>query len=272
MADRGLGALALHTWSMEETPLEQALAAAMAGGFDAMELRRKDFTDCFARGMDNDAVLELIRASGAEVCVLGVEYGFLFAEGQESRRLFSVFEDSCRNAVALGCPMLMSAPGQNVGPVPRAIANARAAAEIAAAHGLRLALEFNSQHDVINRLEVLQEIVDGVAHPACGLLLDAYHLERSGRGGRGFAGIDPAQLFHFQYSDVPPRPATQRRPTDRLLPGDGIVRWHEVFGLLDELGYGGFLSYEAPNPVLWALPPEEHAANAVARTRRFLPG
>ena len=88
--------LALHTWTLDTTPLEGALAAARAGGFDAVELRRTDFDRCFERGLSNGAVLELIRAAGMPVSTLGVEYGWLFARGDESRRLYAVFRELLR--------------------------------------------------------------------------------------------------------------------------------------------------------------------------------
>ena len=103
------GRLALHMWTIDTTPLATALDAARAGGFDAVELRRTDFKRCFDTGMSNEQVLSLIRASGIPVGVFGVEYGWLFATGDESKRLFKVFRESCENAVALGCAMLMSA-------------------------------------------------------------------------------------------------------------------------------------------------------------------
>ena len=141
----------------------------------------------------------------------------------------------------------------------------REAAQIAADHGLRLALEVNSQHDVINHIEVAREIIAKAAHPAAGLLIDAYHLQRSGSPGRGFEHVAPEEIFTFQYSDVPAGPPPgQRRPTDRLLPGEGIVQWQAVFELLREKGYGGYLSFEAPNPALWARPPAEVARAAAA--------
>ncbi len=67
--------------------------------------------------MSNAQVLDLIKKSGIPVGVLGVEYGWLFATGDESKRLFKVFRESCENAVALGCDTLMSAPGQVEGPI-----------------------------------------------------------------------------------------------------------------------------------------------------------
>ncbi|MGH7070060.1 MAG: sugar phosphate isomerase/epimerase family protein, partial [Acetobacteraceae bacterium] len=87
----------------------------------------------------------------------------------------------------------------------------------------------------------------------------------------GLRGVQGAELFAFQYSDVPPNPAPGvRRPIDRLPPGDGVLDWSELFGLLREIGYRGYLSYEAPNPVLWARSPYDVAAEGYRKTRTLL--
>ena len=265
------GRLALHMWTIDTTPLATALDAARAGGFDAVELRRTDFKRCFDAGMSNVQVLALIRNSGIPVGVLGVEYGWLFASGDESTRLFKVFRESCENAVALGCPMLMSAPGPVAGPIPDAIKYLRQAGDIAGEYGLRLAIEFNSQHPVLNSLAVLRELLDGAQKKNCGYLIDTYHFARSGAGGRGFEAVPAEQIFCFQYSDLSPNPVTGvARPTDRLPPGKGVVRWREVLGLLAEKGYTGYLSYEAPNPEQWTRSPYDVAREGVELTRGLL--
>ena len=265
------GRLALHMWTIDTTPLATALDAARRGGFDAVELRRTDFKRCYEAGMSNAQVLDLIRKSGIPVGVLGVEYGWLFATGEESKRLFADFRESCRNAAALGCKMLMSAPGQVSGPIADAIKYLREAGDIAAEHGLRLAIEFNSQHDVLNRLDVLHQLIRGAGKPNCGYLIDAYHFARSGAGGRGFEDVPGEQIFCFQYSDLSPNPVTgMRRPTDRLPPGKGTVKWREVLGLLAEKGYTGYLSYEAPNPDQWARSPYDVAREGVELTRKLI--
>jgi len=263
--------LALHTWSLDTTPLAEVLKAARDGGWNAVELRRVDFTRCFEQGMTNAQVLALVRESGMKVAVLGTEYGFLFAKGDEIKRLFGILEETCVNANALGCNMIMAAPGPNSGTIKEAAANYRAAGEVVSKYGLRIALEFNAVHDVINTLEVGREIVALANHPSCGLLLDTYHLERTGAGGRGFEDLAREEIFTFQFSDVPagPPPAV-KRPTDRLIPGQGRVAWKDVFGLLVEKGYDGYLSYEGPNPELWARPPLEVAREAAQATRRLL--
>lgn len=270
MADK-FGRLALHMWTIDTTPLATALDAARMAGYDAVELRRTDFKRCFDAGMTNAQVLDLIRKSGIRVGVLGVEYGWLFATGEESKHLFQSFRESCADAVALGCDMLMSAPGPINGPLEEAIKYLREAGDIAAEYGLRLAIEFNSQHDVLNRLEVLQELITGAGKANCGYLIDAYHFARSGAGGRGFEEVPGEQIFCFQYSDLSPNPVTGvRRPTDRLPPGKGVIKWGEVLGLLAEKGYTGYLSYEAPNPEQWARSPYDVAREGVELTRKIL--
>ena len=265
------GRLALHTWTLDTTPLGAALTAAKQGGFDAVELRRTDFKRCFDEGLSNAQVLDLIRASAIPVGVLGVEYGWLFATGEEGDRLFKVFRESCENAVALGCPMLMSAPGQISGPIPQAVEFLKRAGDIAGEYGLKLAIEYNSQHDVLNSLPVLIELIEGAAKPNCGYLIDAYHFQRSGYGGASFKDLPDDMIFCFQYSDVSPNPVTGvRRPTDRLAPGKGVVKWREVLGLLAAKHYTGYLSYEAPNPDLWARSPVEVCREAVELTRQLL--
>jgi 2-keto-myo-inositol isomerase len=221
--------------------------------------------------MSNAQVLELIKKAGITVGVLGVEYGWLFATGDESKRLFGVFRESCENAVALGCDMLMSAPGQISGPIPDAVKRLKEAGDIAAEYKLKLAIEYNSQHDVLNSLSVLTELISGADRPNCGYLVDAYHFTRSGFGGRGFEPIPADMIYCFQYSDVSPNPVTGvRRPTDRLAPGKGIVKWREMLGLLAEKGYTGYLSYEAPNPELWERSPYDVAREGVELTKKLL--
>jgi sugar phosphate isomerase/epimerase len=265
------GRLALHTWTLDTTPLATALDAARKAGYDAVELRRIDFKRCYEAGMENAQVLDLIRRGGIKVGVLGVEYGWLFATGEESKRIFEVFRLTCRNAVALGCAMLMSAPGPYSGPIKDAIGHLKTAGDIAAEYGLRLAIEFNSQHEVLNNLNVQRELVGGADKNNVGLLLDAYHLARSGAPGASFKDVPGKDIFCFQYSDLSPNPVTGvKRPTDRLAPGKGVIRWREVFGLLAEKGYTGYLSYEAPNPELWAQSPYDVAREGVVLTKKLL--
>jgi len=259
--------LAFHTWTVDTTPLEGALAAAKAAGFDAVELRRVDFDRCAKLGLSNGAVLDLVRASGLPVSAMGVEYGWVFSTGAERERLFTVFREACENAVALDCGMMMSAIGPGEASTDDAVANIRRAGEIAGSFGLRLTVEYQYQHPVVRSLDILRELIARAAAKNVGLLLDTYHLQRGGRPGRGFEEVPGAEIFYVQFSDVPDAPPPTLPPVDRLPPGKGIVGWTDLFRLLAEKGYDGYLSYEAPNPAHWQQPAADVASQGAAAAR-----
>jgi 2-keto-myo-inositol isomerase len=195
--------LALHTWSLDTTPLADVLRIIRDTGWDAVELRRLDFDRAAASGQTEQDVLALVRDSGVAVAAVGVGAGWMYADRAERERLLDVFTRSCVAAAALGCPIVMSPVDRDRGDMARAAASVRQVGDIAARHGVRLALEFNSQVAQFNSLESVREVLALAAHPACGLLLDTYHLERSGRSGRGFAEVAPDEIAYVQYSDVP---------------------------------------------------------------------
>jgi 4-hydroxyphenylpyruvate dioxygenase len=169
--------------------------------------------------------------------------------------------------------MVMCAEGQGkgVGTLAEAAENLRAAGEVCARYNVPFSFEFSSTAAVMNSLAAAREVQRLVNHPNVGLLLDAYHLERSGSGGRGFADVPGQEIFAFQYSDVPATPLVRGGPPqDRVPPGKGAVRWREVFGLLEEKNYAGYISYEAPNPSNESRSPYEVAREAAEATRALV--
>ena len=264
--------IGLHTWTLDTTPLPDVLRIARETGYNAVELRHIDFVRCMEAGMSNGEVLALIRASGLVVSCVGLETGMLFAQGDERKRLFDSMEVMCARAAALDCEVMMVAPGSNPATtVKDAAKNFATGCEIAAKHDLLCALEFGSRHPVVNRLAVAREIVALANKPNAGLLIDTYHAEAVGDGGRGFEHIPVEEIIAFQFSDVPAGPrVTTGTALDRLPPGEGVVRWREVLQLLMEKGYARYINYEAPNPALLARPPEEVAREGVTRIRALI--
>jgi 2-keto-myo-inositol isomerase len=262
--------LALHTWSLDTTPLAEVLRVAKGTGWDAVELRRVDFTRATEAGGSAATVVDLVRESGLRVACVGVEHGWMYARGDERRRLLEVFAEQCGYAVQLGCATVMSPVSSERGQVRQAAASLREVGDIAAKHGVRLAIEFNSQAEQFNRLEPMREVLALAGHPHCGLLLDTYHLQRSGADVRAIEDVDPQEISYVQYSDVPPRGLEPGKVLDRLPPGQGVVPFKAIFRTLGRKGYSGYLSYEAPNPAAWNRPPEEVAREVLSATRAVL--
>lgn len=263
--------LSLHTWTIDGTPLETCLEAAAFGGFDAIEIRRSDIVECYERGMTKNDVIALLQQADIAVSVMGTEYGWWFTPPEETRRLFNVLRETCEIASAVGCEMVMSAPGQVTGSLESAIESTSVAGDIVAELDLKLALEFNSQHPIVNKTSVLQEIIGRAGRSNCGLLLDAYHLQRGPGIQTGLMGLQADELFAFQYSDMPSAPVPGvRRPVDRLVPGKGTIDWTFLLHRLSEIGFSGYLSYEAPNPIQWERSPYEVCKEGVDITNELI--
>jgi 4-hydroxyphenylpyruvate dioxygenase len=263
--------LALHTWTLDTTPLAEALAVIKRTGWDAVELRRVDFDRAAEAGQSPEQVIALVRASGLPVACVGVELGWVWATGEERARLLRVFAEQCARARALGCATVMSAVNRGRGDADEAARSVREVGDIAREHGVRLAVEFNSQAEQLNALGPMREVVARAAHPSVGLLLDTYHLGRTGAAPRDLEDLRPAEIAYVQYSDVPRSGLVPGQALDRLPPGRGSVPFKEFFAVVAGKGYAGYASYEAPNPAAWKRPAEDVAREALAATRAVLP-
>jgi 2-keto-myo-inositol isomerase len=265
------GRLALHTWTLDTTPLADVLRIVRRTGWDAIELRRIDFARAAEKGQPAAEVLDFVRKSNLVVACVGVELGWMFAEGAERQRLLRAFDESCRWAADLDCATVMSPVDRGQGDHGRAVVSLREVGDIAARHRVRLALEFNSQAEQFNTLDRVREVLVRAGHSSCGLLIDSYHLQRSGDHPRALRDIASEEIVYVQYSDVAEEGLKPGVITDRLPPGKGIVPFTEFFQNLKEKGYHGYFSYEAPNPSSWARDPEEVAREALLLTRKLLP-
>ena len=262
--------LALHTWTLDTTPLPEVLRIARTTGWDAIELRRLDFKRAAERGQSAADVLDLVKRSGLPVACVGVEVGWMFSEGAERRRLLDAFDESCRWAAALGCTTVMSPVDRGPGPVDRAARSVREVGDIAARHAVRLALEFNSQAEQFNTLAAVREVLAQAAHPHCGVLLDTYHFGRSGGDPAHLDSLSPEEIVYIQLSDVPQTGLEPGKALDRLPPGQGSVPFRAIFRRPPVAAYTGYLSYEAPNPAAWSRDPDTAAREALVATRAAL--
>ena len=217
--------------------------------------------------------VKMVKSSGIKVGCVGVENNLIYASGDELERLLEVLRAVLpdRERGRLRDAHDFAGTQSRRPRRPRPPRTSGSAGELARKHELRLALEFNSRHPVLNRIEVAREIIQAAGVPNCGILLDAYHMHFSGAVGRGFEEVPAEEIIAFQFSDAPPGPAAEgSSATDRLPPGKGVVDWKSVFGLLNEKGYGGYIMYEAPNPAQWKRSAEEVAREGINATRELI--
>src|SRR5258708_13404785 len=246
--------LSLHTWTLDTTPLPEALAVIKKTGWDAVELRRLDFERAAQAGESAEQVLTLVRAAGRPVTGGGVALGWLWAPGEERARLRRVFAEQAGRAEALGCSTIMSPVDRGRGDAADAARSIREVGDIAREHGVRLAVEFNSQCEQLNALGPMREVMARAGHPQTGLLLDTYHLGRTGASPREIEDVPPEEIAYVQYSDVPRTGLEPGKALDRLPPGQGSVPFKEFFAPFARQGYSAFATSHAPTPPAWTRP------------------
>ena len=84
-----------------------------------------------------------------------------------------------------------------------------------------------------------------------GVLADVYHLYKGGSPLQGLKLLNARALPLFHVNDYPAIAPAAIGDADRVFPGDGIAPLGEVFSILREIGFDGFLSLELFNPAYW---------------------
>lgn len=119
---------------------------------------------------------------------------------------------------------------ERAGMVDRVVENLRPVAERAGERGVRLAVEPLNRFEtnLVNTAAQVIAIVDRVDHPACGVLLDTFHMNiEEKRPEEAIRAVGP-RLAHFHGCGV-----------DRGTPGADHADWGAIAGALREVGYGG---------------------------------
>ena len=168
----------------------------------------------------------------------------------------------------------------------RQIGGRRIAAPPAGAHGTsgmdlqkiaeryRAVLELGRRMGVVPQLEIwgssktLGRVGEAIYvaveadHPDACLLLDAYHMYKSGFNFVGLKLINFSAMHLFHINDYPADPPRETiGDRDRVYPGDGVCPLPSILRTMHTAGYRGSLSLEVFNPNYWKEDPL-----AVART------
>ena len=89
-------------------------------------------------------------------------------------------------------------------------------------------------------------------HPDACLLLDVYHIFRSGTGFEGLRLLSGAAMHMFHMNDYPADPPReQMNDSHRIFPGDGVAPMSQILRDLYATGFHGALSLELFNRDYW---------------------
>ena len=138
----------------------------------------------------------------------------------------------------------------------------RAVLELGRKMGVVPQLEIWGSSKTLSRVgEAIYVAVEAGHRDAC-LLLDAYHMYKSGSNFEGLRLINWSAMHLFHINDYPADPPRETiNDRDRIYPGDGVCPLTSILRDIHAAGYRGGLSLEVFNPDYWKEDPL-----AVART------
>ena len=263
------------------TAFLERLVPARAAGFSGVSLTPFDYEQVRASGVSDAELRRRVADAGLAIAELDAITTWL--PGQEppaamDREMARVLrtctaERLCPIAEAIGARSLTAVEFYGTRVELDAAASAFAkVCDRAREHGLLVHLEFLPWAGIPD-LHSAWEIVRRADRPNGGLLVDSWHLFRSGSKPEELRGIPGDRVLGVQLDDAPAAPEadlseeTQHR---RLLPGEGAFDLVGLVRVLDEIGCPAPLGVEVFSDELARRPVAEVSRESAEATRRVL--
>lgn len=267
--------LALNGATTMKANLETDIEVARRVGFPLLEIWGPKLRRYLEKHSPAELADRLQEAGVKPLSINSVERGTFAGKEWES------VERTCRDFAAVAgeidCEYLVVVPGKRPPAVTdrevkeETVAVLEAFADIAAAHEVKIALEFlGFPWCSVRTLERAWEIVAEVDRPEVGLVIDTFHFHVGGSSLAALRRIDAEKLFIFHINDCENRPVAQLQDAHRLLPGEGILPVKRIAGELKAIGYDRLASIEIFRPEYWERDPFELAAAAKAAAEKTL--
>jgi len=261
----------LNASTIRGTPLLQQIAIAAAVGYDAIELWFADLDDALAKGATVDEVRDRLNASGLKVPTMIYLGDWLDASPESWPRIKAACTRRLELAAALGAGFVISGPPQGTADVETGARHYRELLEAGEAAGAFPAMEFLGFVDQFNTVESALDIVDRAGHPAGTIVVDPFHIFRGGGSVETIGNVRAEQIAIAHFNDAPASPRREEQHDGhRVWPGDGSLNLRRYCELLQQIGYGGWLSVELFREDLWQSDPRNVARVGLEKMRRVV--
>jgi sugar phosphate isomerase/epimerase len=261
--------LSLHAGTLRPVQrFEEKAAIAAQAGFGAWALRGVELEAYLAEGQTVDDVRRLNDRHGLTLSETGSLMQWQFTGGVPLLNTFQRPAGASDDELlaradrllgwtrALGCELVAAIAAHEAdGTVDDAVRDFRRVCEMAARHGLRVALEVLGFAPHFHTLGQAWEVVRRAGCENGGLLLDTYHFHRGGSTLAMLDAIPGDRLYLVHLADVPPGPREEAQDDGRLPPGEGAGPLREIVSRVLDKGYAGYFVVEVLSQTLWREEP-----------------
>jgi sugar phosphate isomerase/epimerase len=269
--------LVLCAGSALHTPFTARLRLAAASGFAGLSMWESDYLGARAEGYSDADLRGALADHGIEIAELDALTRWLPGEDDAVPSDWTTsFEEKDFYAVAdaLGARSI-NVVDLGAGRTISVDAAAEAFAGVcdrAKEHGLLVHIEFLPWSNIPD-IESAWEIVREAGRANGGVLLDTWHLLRSGGTPESLMGIPRDRVYAIQVSDAPAVAELnlmEETMARRLLPGEGAARVRDVLEVLSDGGCTAPVGVEVFSSALAALPADQAIEQVATATRSVL--
>ena len=144
----------------------------------------------------------------------------------------------------------------------------REALEMGEKMGVQPLLELWGTHPVLGPLSHGIYVSVAAGRPDASVLLDVFHLYKSGTPFVALKQINGASLHVMHLNDYPQAAdSSTLNDSNRIYPGDGVAPLHQILRDMRDNGFRGHLSLELFNRDYWAKSADENLKTAMEKIR-----
>jgi 2-keto-myo-inositol isomerase len=259
----------------EHVDLATDIQIAGQAGYQAVELRDTKIDRYLAGGGALDSLREALRQAGVEVLSINALEDSTLRAGRDLEPVLARTRTFCEWAQALGCPYVISVPSflppgglPDVEVRTRTVYALRQMAAIAAPFRVRVGFEcLGFPTCSVNSLAVARQIIDEVADPRVGIVIDAFHFYAGGSRPEDLDTLPGDRVFIVHLDDAEAGDPATLGDAQRLWPGDGVIPLRPMLERLERNGYDRPYSLELFRPEYWAMDPAEIARIGLAKMK-----
>ena len=195
-----------------------------------------------------------------------------FLDDDDARRAASMekLKVDMDKVAQIGGKRIAAPPGNNRGTVSldNAAKYYREALEMGEKMGVQPLLELWGTHPVLGPLSHGIYVTVAAGRADASLLLDVFHLYKSGTPFTALKQINGASLHIMHLNDYPQAAdSSTLNDGNRIYPGDGVAPLRQILRDLRDNGFRGYLSLELFNRDYWARSADENLKTAMEKIR-----
>jgi sugar phosphate isomerase/epimerase len=134
--------------------------------------------------------------------------------------------------------------------------NLAEAAELAASHGVKVAVEFVAWSHFLAGMPTTMGLIRSVEASNVGVMFDSFHFHKGHSKFSDLKGLGPGDIAFVHINDAPDMPREVVTDQDRVIPGQGALPLERILAAVRATGYDGPVSAELLNPQLWEMEAE----------------